>query len=208
MCGRFVFFSDDNEEKLFSLVRENLQGITGLSKFNLKRGDVYPSQNFPIIHEIDKHPAVTNMTWGYPPASKKSKSLLINARAETASQKYTFKYDYDHRRCIILATGFYEWSKQKEKNLFTDESGLLYIGGLFTKQFNQENNTEEDKFVILTKRPDDVVSKVHNRMPVLIPPYLANNWLTDTKMAKEIIDNYSVKLRDKIIGPKQLSLFN
>ncbi len=203
MCGRFIFKADDDDERLMNIVRDSLPGINDINRFNLNRGDVYPSQEFPIIHEQGNQTDVTNMFWGYPPASKKSKSLLINARAETADQKFTFRYDFKNHRCIILATGFYEWSKQKEQNLFYDNSGLLFLGGLYTKTNDTQDQESQDRFVILTKKPDEIVGRVHNRMPVLIPPHLAKDWLTEPNMAKEIINNYSINLKDKVIPKKE-----
>ncbi len=194
MCGRFIFFADDDTERIMNVVRDSLPGISGLNQFNPKRGDVYPSQQFPIIHENKNLPTVTDMIWGYPPASKNSKSLLINARAETADKKYTFRYDFKNRRCIILATGFYEWNKEKQKYLFTDKSNILFIGGLYTVTNQTDVQDSEDRFVILTKQPDSIVSPIHNRMPVLIPPTLAEPWLTQSDMTRDIINNYSIAL--------------
>lgn len=204
MCGRFVFFANNNEERINNLIEKSLPGIQGLNELNPRRGDVYPSQTFPIICQPDKEPIIKQMRWGYPPPTKKSKNLLINARAETAATKYTFKNDFIHRRCIIPATGFYEWSKEKEKCLFTDEAGLLFIGGLYTKS-KELVKPGLDDFVILTKSPDAIVSKVHNRMPVLIPFDLAHTWLTDTNKTEEIIKNYSVNLEEE--SNRQLSMF-
>lgn len=205
MCGRFVFFADNDEERINLLIEKNLPGIKGLNKLNPKRGDVYPSQTFPVICQTKGEPVFKEMKWGYPPVSKESKNLLINARAETADQKYTFKHDFMSRRCIIPATGFYEWSKEKEKCLFTDNEGLLFIGGLYTHPRDQRNKEALDDFVILTKSPDQIVKRVHNRMPVLIPLNLAHNWLTDTKSVKSIINNYSIHLKDDY--NQQLSMF-
>lgn len=207
MCGQFIFFADDDEERIKKLIEDNLPGISGMNKFNMKRGNVYPSQSFPIIHSDREKPEVTDMKWGYPPASRKSKSPLINARAETAAEKYTFRYDFYHRRCLIPATGFYEWNPEKVKYLFTDDSGLLFLGGLYTVTNATDESESEDKFVILTKKPDEIVSPIHNRMPVLIPPHYAMNWLNDASMAKELINNYSLKLKDSPVEPQQLRMF-
>lgn len=205
MCGRFVFFADNDEERINSLIEKSLPGIQGLNELNPKRGDVYPSQTFPIIYQPGKIPEIKEMKWGYHPFSKDPKKILINARAETADQKFTFKHDFLYRRCIIPATGFYEWSKEKEKCLFTDNMGLMFIGGLYTKpKFNQEENSL-DNFVILTKKPDTIVKQVHDRMPVLIPFSQAHNWLTNSKMTKQIIANYSVHLNDN--RNEQLKMF-
>lgn len=195
MCGRFVFMSGERHGRLLETIEQDLPGITGLSEFKKDRGDVYPSQLYPVIREGETRPEVEIMQWGYLSPSKKRKGLLINARAETAAEKYTFRDDFRRRRCIVAATGFYEWDACKNKVLFDDETGLLFIGGLYTPADYDEKNKADERFVILTKSPDATVKAVHNRMPVLIPHRCAHDWLTDPAAAEEIIHNYSVALK-------------
>lgn len=193
MCGRFIFSANDSMERLEKTMKEYFPTVTGLDQYSLINRNIFPSQDFPVITESLGNADVVQMKWGYPPASKKSKNLLINARAETAPEKYTFRYDFEHRRCLIPATGFYEWSKEKQQYLFTDSDRLLFIGGLYTKPKEEEGKLQQN-FVILTKSPDEIVSKVHSRMPVLVRPEQLEDWLRREDLAKKIIDDYQTKL--------------
>lgn len=193
MCGRFIFSANDSMERLERTMKEYFPTVTGLDQYSMINRDIYPSQDFPVITDSLGNAKVVPMKWGYPPASQKSKSLLINARAETAEEKYTFRYDFEYRRCLIPATGFYEWSKEKQKYLFTDPQRLLFIGGLYTKP-REEEGKKIQNFVILTKSPDEIVSRVHNRMPVLVEPDQIRDWLRREDQAKRIIGDYQAKL--------------
>ncbi len=188
MCGRFVFFTDKDYHNMLLAMEQDLPGLKGTQRINPTRGDIYPSQNAPVIHEHSGSPEVSLMTWGYANPHE-PKKLLINARSETAASRPTFRQDFNARRCIIPATGFYEWDSKKNKCSFTDEQGLLYLGGLYTPP---EHGTS--RFIILTKAPDAVVSPVHNRMPVLVPGRLAEDWLTNTALANDIIQDGSIHL--------------
>lgn len=198
MCGRFIFSANDSMERLERTMKEYFPTVEGIDQYSLINRDIYPSQDFPVITEKLGNANIIPMKWGYPPASQKSKRPLINARAETAAEKYTFRYDFEYRRCLIPATGFYEWSPEKQKYLFTDPQRLLFIGGLYTKPREEEGKLTQN-FVILTKNPDEIVSKVHNRMPVLVQPDQMEDWLRREDLAKKIISEYNTKLLEQAV---------
>lgn len=76
----------------------------------LSSGDVYPSAVVPMLAQ---HETPLFARWGYERFDKKG--LLINAQAETATQKPTFRKDFFERRCLIPANGFYEWTEENKK---------------------------------------------------------------------------------------------
>lgn len=94
------------------------------------------------------------MTWGL-----EKKSLIINARLETINEKSSFK---NMRRCLILASGFYE----KGLSFFTQEEPL-YLAGL----------CDDKRFVIITTVANDSMSPYHHRMPLIIEENNRDNWL-------------------------------
>ena len=91
-----------------------------------RTGDVFPSQNAMILKGEGNHLAAEQMRWGFPGFEKGK--LLINARAETALERPTFRESVQDRRCIIPARGFYEWNKSKEKFIFErKETPVLFM---------------------------------------------------------------------------------
>ena len=107
MCGRY-YVDDETAREIEKLVRDLDR------KLQIERtGDVFPSQKATIIKGQGNYLTAEQMRWGFPGFEKGK--LLINARAESALERRTFQDSVQHRRCIIPARGFYEWSKSKEK---------------------------------------------------------------------------------------------
>ena len=121
---------------------------------------VFPSQNAAVIKGNDRQLEAGLMTWGFPRFD--GKGLLINARAETAMEKRSFRESVRHRRCVIPAKGFYEWNSAKEKFAFeSPETPVLFLAGCFnwfeSEPYYNADGTggrsgidEEKRFVILT----------------------------------------------------------
>lgn len=184
MCGRFVFLSDQDREQILAQMPDELVAMEGREHLNPRRGDIFPSQSVPVIVESEDHrPKMEMMRWGYPnPVDEKK--LLINARSETADKKPTFRRDFRERRCLIPATGFYEWNPDKDQFEFSEPGKLLYLGGIWRPR---KDEPEKDEFLILTKEPDETVRPIHNRMPVLIPPDETMNWLNNPDMRDDLL---------------------
>ena len=198
MCGRFVFLSDRDREDILTQMPVSLAGAPGTGQLEAQRGDIYPSQKAPVFVETDNGPEMQMLKWGYENPFK-PKQLLINARAETAAEKRMFQDDFRQRRCLIPATGFYEWDPDKRQFVFSDPDNLLYLGGLW----RPERKNSESCFVILTREPDETVSPVHNRMPVLIPASRTTEWLSDPDSAVPLIGDYSVPLSSVLANGQQ-----
>jgi len=121
------------------------------------------------------------MKWGFPRWD--GKGVIINAKAETAAEKRTFSSSLKERRCVIPATGFYEWHK-KEKAKSTDkylfqmnDSPMLYMAGLYNQFQVGESITE--CFVIFTRMANSSIQDIHDRMPVILRRNELENWLMD-----------------------------
>lgn len=167
MCGRY-YVDDETAREIERIVRRLDQ------RFQLERtGDVYPSQAAAVLAAQEEKVAVETMHWGFP--GFQGKSLLINARAEGVLEKKTFRESILHRRCVIPARGFYEWSPKKEKYQFEREDGqrILYMAGCFREYQGQE------RFVILTTQANPSVAPVHDRMPLLLEPGELEPWILD-----------------------------
>lgn len=119
------------------------------------------------------------------------KGVLINARAETVTDKLTFRKSFLERRCLIPASGFYEWDTQKNKYYFNRSDGkVLYLGGFY------RNEDGENRFIILTKQSTPPVEKHHNRIPVIVGEDIKELYLNDTDFAGHfILTDNQIKLK-------------
>ena len=139
------------------------------------------------------------MFWGFPGYYKKG--LLINARGETILERKTFRDSVLHRRCIIPAGHFYEWDSDKNKAAFLRKDGtVLYMAGCYRRFEN------EDCFVIITTQANDSVSRVHDRMPLILEKDELKAWLYDDHFLNFALNKTPVEL-EKCQEYEQLSLF-
>ncbi len=169
MCGRY--FIDDENTELSLIIREIRRSSPDI---RLKTGEIFPTDSAPILTAKNGKPE--GAVWGFP--SYKGKGVIINARAETAPEKPTFKSYFFHGRCVVPASCFYEWSPKKEKYRFTyGENGVIYLAGI--------SGIYEGKlrFVILTTSANTSVSHIHDRMPVILSGIPTEKWLNDTDFA-------------------------
>ena len=135
--------------------------------------------------------------WGLIPSWAKDPGIgskLINARAETAAEKPSFRSAFKHRRCLIPATGFYEWGKTDSvKQPFfirMQDTKPFAFAGLW-ERWHGTNDSNIDSCTILTTEANDVLSTLHNRMPVILDPDAYELWLnTDKARLKRLMKPY------------------
>ena len=184
MCGRY-YVDDETAREIEKLVRDLDR------KLKMERtGDVFPSQNAMILKGEGNHLAAEQMRWGFPGFEKGK--LLINARAETALERPTFRESVQDRRCIIPARGFYEWNKSKEKFTFErKETPVLFMAGCYNWYEDQE------RFVILTTDANPSVAPVHNRMPLILEAEELKNWVLDDQATETLLHKTPVLLEQR-----------
>lgn len=194
MCGRY-YVSDDTAREIEKVVREVDRKMAILNA-----GDVYPSDRASVLVSAENSPIVCDMNWGFP--GYDGKSLLINAKAETALEKKTFKESVMHRRCVIPAGGFYEWNRKKEKFSFRrmDHAPLLFMAGCFNLYDGQ------NRFVILTTHANASMEPVHDRMPLILERNEIEDWLLDDGRGVELLQKES-PLLTRSTDYEQMSLF-
>ncbi len=176
MCGRYNFTVEQSDEILEILEKLN-------AKFQGKQarqGEIFPTNLAPIMIEEEKQISPVLSVWGFPKFDQKG--VIINARAETAFEKRTFRDSLMNRRCIIPSTGFYEWDKDKKKFLFRlEDTNALYMAGLYT------NYRDEMRYVILTTDANESMKEVHNRMPLVIPKKEIATWIMDDSATYDLL---------------------
>ena len=105
------------------------------------------------------------------------------------------------RRCVLPASGFYEWDRSKEKVTFTlTGEPVIYLAGIY-RPYGPEN-----RFVIITREANESMLPVHDRMPLMISPQYVRDWLHDTDRMRNILQEPLPQLLAKR-DYEQLSLF-
>ena len=151
-------------------------------------GDIVPSQCADVLRGKDGGSLTDEkMFWGFP--RFEGKGLLINARAESALERKTFRESVRHRRCVIPAKGFYEWNRDKEKFSYERaDAPVLFMAGCYDRYQDQ------DRFVILTTAANPSVSPVHDRMPLILEPEELKDWVLDDGATEYLLHKTPVLL--------------
>lgn len=171
MCGRFALFEEPEVlEELFGMMMPDL----------LPRYDIRPTD--PVLSIA--HDGASFMRWQLLPSWEKSDKLkyaTFNARAEDAAEKPAFRRPFERgQRCLIPASGFYEWKGdpgKKRRYFFKNKEGLLVMAGLWDEWKRDERVVKS--CTILTTTANDLVRPIHekNRMPVILDRENFKNWL-------------------------------
>lgn len=151
------------------------------------RYNIAPTQPVVIVrrdHAGDREQHLVR--WGLIPSWVKDPrdfTTIINARSETASEKPSFRGSLRHRRCLVPATGFYEWTGkpgQKRPHLFRPRDGGLFALAGLAEHWVGADGSELETMAILTTSANATMEPIHDRMPVIIAPEHFDVWLDCT----------------------------
>lgn len=183
MCGRFVIARErDDLAELFEI--ENLEISTSIVSFNIA-----PTQAVPIVveREIDGMPSreLHPARWGLLPSFAKDLSgpPLFNARIETALEKPSFKEATLHKRCVVPASGYFEWTKTDKTPLYIHPpEGMLGFAGIYWWWRDpQKAQSDPSRWVLtcsmLTKDSAPSLAEIHDRNPVMLSPDSLAAWM-------------------------------
>ncbi|HPA12144.1 MAG TPA: SOS response-associated peptidase [Bacteroidales bacterium] len=178
MCGRYSFAPDlkiVNEHYDISVNDDDLT-----PNYNCA-----PSQLLPVITN-DKSIGFNFFRWGLIPFWAKDISIgnkLINARSETILEKPSFRNAFRQRRCLVSADAFYEWKQEvKEKipyRIFLKNQNIFSMAGIWEK-CKLPNGETIFSFAIITTQPNTLMTKIHNRMPVILDKKGEDLWINNT----------------------------
>jgi putative SOS response-associated peptidase YedK len=177
MCGRFaITLPPEAMAHLFEATPGN--DVPGGARFN-----VCPTQDIATVTSEDGRRRLRPMRWGFLPHWYKTPTdgpLLINARAETIAEKPAFRAACRERRCLIPATGFYEWTKDAEGTrwpwYFHDPSGApLVFAGVW--QDWERDGQRLTTCAIVSTAAGPTMSEIHHREPVTLAPEDWALWL-------------------------------
>ena len=173
MCGRYTLSNAERMRVRFQIEMED---------FDLTpRYNISPEQVMPVVVRDDRN-RLEMMQWGLIPAwSKEPKSMAINARIEGILTKPSFRKPIRYHRCLIPATGFYEWKKEQSGKtpyyIRRKDGELFAFAGIFDL-WRDQSGEETKTFAIITTAPNELLAQVHNRMPLILRPEQESLWLT------------------------------
>lgn len=176
MCGRYTLKTDPKQ----------VQAELGLDETPVlaARYNIAPTQAAPIVKEPGK---LSVAQWGLIPHWAPDATIagrLINARADTLEDKPAFREAFKRRRCLVVADGFYEWQhhgKVSQPFFIHLQSGRPFtLAGLW-ETWHAPNGLDVVSFTIITTRANELMSRLHDRMPVFIAPERRAQWLAPTE---------------------------
>ena len=186
-CRYFIRESPELRSVIEAMNRSPLVSLFQERTAVLSEGEIRPTNAAPVIatnRSGDR--AVFPMKWGFT-----GKTLLINARAETAAQKPTFREAWVGHRCIVPASWYFEWEhltgkdgrkKTGEKyRLHPKGTAITWLCGLYRMEEGLPS------FVILTREPSEAIRFIHDRMPLMLPENRVNDWINPAANPAEII---------------------
>lgn len=176
MCGRYTL-----KLPLVDLANQldvDLPGFTFEPRYNIA-----PTQRLPILTWEDGQVLALHR-WGLIPFWAKNPSIgnkMINARGETIDSKPAFRAAFAKRRCLVPASGFYEWKKSPTgkipQHIHNADQSLLTFAGLW-ESWKDGEDKEIRSFTIITVTPNTIMAPIHNRMPAIILPEDRERWLS------------------------------
>lgn len=177
MCGRFTLTADPDE------LRQAFPWLNFPSAPQ-PRYNIAPTQPIAVIPN-DSASRLDYYIWGLIPFWAKDPSIgsrMINARAETLAEKPAFRSAFRRRRCLIPASGFYEWranpgGKTKTPIYIRLKSGLPFAFAGLWERWESPDGSTVLSCTIITTTPNDLLRDIHNRMPVVLSPQAYSLWL-------------------------------
>lgn len=195
MCGRYTLKEkEENLAKWFEAVFKEVENLE--PNYNIA-----PSQRMPVVRQSEGGDRVIERySWGLLPFWAKEKNAgysLINARAETLDSKRSFKPYFQNQRCLIPASGFYEWKGPKGNKtpyyIYPTHEPVFAFAGLYSLWSSPDGETVPT-YTIVTTGANSKMTDLHNRMPAMLLKEEWDSWLDPsnqhTDALKDMLDPY------------------
>ena len=181
MCGRYQLKT--KFKNLPDLLKKDMP--RGLRQNYEQQALIQPGSPILVLKNEGKT-QTSIMLWGFIPEwtkdpFKKSRPRPFNARSESVEVKKLFRDSWKYKRCLIPASGFIE----KGNLISRKDSKTFWLGGLWNRWMSQQGS-ELETCCVLTTKPNDLVKPFHNRMPVIIPNGLEDEWISSVKNSNEL----------------------
>jgi putative SOS response-associated peptidase YedK len=191
MCGRSSLTVTEKqlEERFGStFYSEDLERYNPLPNFN-----VAPTHRMPVIPMEDAE-HFRPMAWGLVPFWADSPAIgarMINARAETISEKPAFRHCLPSRRCLVPMDAWYEWIKQDKTRIpyriFAEGQTVFAVAGLFDI-WKKPDGSLLHSYTVITRDADSSIAHIHDRMPAVLSPETEKLWLDNTLSPQQSLE--------------------
>lgn len=182
MCGRFALTVDPVD------LQDSFPGFIFPTQY-AARYNIAPTQ--PILAlPNDGSKEAGFFIWGLIPSWAKDATIgsrMINARAETLAEKPSFRSAYQYHRCLIFSSGFYEWQAQpgvktKIPHFIHFKTGEPFAFAGLWEKWEAPDGSNIHSATIITTEPNELMGKIHNRMPVILPCGAYTQWLDSSPL--------------------------
>lgn len=216
MCARYTVFTEEEITEMRAIINEVSRKFGGNA---VDTGEIRPTNTAPILTLENSRLTPYPISWGFPKWD--GKGVVINARCESALEKPMFSKPLLTRRCVIPATGFFEWAyiaepeaqtslfpteakpnaKDKKVKLFfrRPNEPMLYMAGMIGTFADKDGNTK-DAFVVLTTAANALMERFHDRMPVILSPDECQDWISSDEFMRDVLARKSAELRWEVAG--------
>ncbi|MDQ3713073.1 MAG: SOS response-associated peptidase [Acidobacteriota bacterium] len=196
MCGRFSSSSKPEQ------IKKEFKAAVEDPAILAPRYNIAPTQMIPVVLNREGERIVAALKWGLVPSWAKDAAIgsrMINARAETLTEKPSFREAYKSRRCIVPATGFYEWQRAEKGAkqpfyFYLTNKEVFGFAGLWEEWLDKESGESLETCTIITTEANDVLKPVHDRMPVILKAGDYDEWLdpkeSDTGKLQKLLAPY------------------
>jgi len=191
MCGRYTLIPNKDFYNQFNVENhvDNLRSLYNIA----------PGQTTPVITHNSPNKVVL-MRWGLIPFWAEDSKIgykTINAKAETVASKPAFRASFKGKRCLVPASGFYEWKvvgpkKKQPYYFYLNNQEMFAFAGLYDIWKN-EKGEDLKTYTIITTQANNLVNQVHERMPVILDKKSETVWLdkeTDLKNLQDLLKPY------------------
>jgi len=174
-------------------------GVSSLGEESVipARYNIAPTQQIAAVRDNESGVReLVMLRWGLVPFWAKDPSIgnrMINARAETVAEKPSYRNAYKHRRCLVLASGFYEWRKEASGKtpyfITTEDESPFAFAGLWEDWTDKESGESLQTTTIITADANDFMESLHHRMPIILQTESADRWLSgDNDLIHNVAD--------------------
>lgn len=205
MCGRYSLFAN------FSEIEERFGEATFDSEEYEESYNIAPSQMVLSVINDGLKNRLGYLKWGLVPSWAKDPKVgfkMINARAETVHEKPSFREALKKKRCLIVADSFYEWKRTEDRKIpmriQMKNNELFAMAGLW-ESWKSPSGEVVHTCTILTTEPNDLMSTIHDRMPVILKRADEQTWLNPAVKTIDELRPFLIPLENGLLEAYEVS---